>query len=54
MKTIFLKKAAAFVLSGVMMFSAANFSPNFEMVSEAAANKARVSVHDPSIHNLTP
>ena len=49
MKTNFLKKAAAFVLSGVMMFSAANFSPNFEMVSEAAANKARVSVHDPSI-----
>ncbi len=49
MKKSFFKKAAALVLSGAMLLTAANFSFPSKLMSDAAANKARVSVHDPSI-----
>ncbi len=44
-----LKKAVAFVLSGAMLLSTAYISPSPEMILYAATNKARVSVHDPSV-----
>lgn len=48
MKSDILKKAAALALSGAMMMISSHFSPAV-MTSDAAANKARVSVHDPSV-----
>ena len=47
MKENFIKKAAALILSGAMLFTASDFSPS--MTSDAAVNATRVSVHDPSI-----
>ena len=44
-----LKKAVAFVLSCAMLLSTAYISPSPEMILYAATNKARVSVHDPSV-----
>ena len=44
-----MKKAAAFVLSGTMLMSAVHFTSLSEIDTTAAANKSRVSVHDPSI-----
>ena len=44
-----LKKAAAVVLSGTMLMTSAHFTSPSEMLADAAANKSRVSVHDPSI-----
>lgn len=49
MNSNFLKKAAAFALSGAMLFSSASIGLLSDMTTNAAANKARVSVHDPSI-----
>ena len=44
-----LKKAAAAALAGVFMFSASGVLCDSLIPSDAAANKSRVSVHDPSI-----
>ena len=44
-----LKKAAALVLSGIMILGSAKFMPQQPMSSEAAGAKSRVSVHDPSV-----
>ena len=48
MKINILKKTAALALSGAMLFASSHFMPSV-MISDAAANKARVSVHDPSV-----
>ena len=48
MKIDILKKTAALALSGAMLFASSHFLPSV-MISDAAANKARVSVHDPSV-----
>ena len=48
MKINILKKTAALALSGAMLFASSHFLPSV-MISDAAANKARVSVHDPSV-----
>ena len=48
MKMDILKKAAALILSGAMLTVSTHIPSHF-MASDAAANKARVSVHDPSI-----
>ena len=48
MKMDILKKAAALFLSGAMLTVSTHIPSHF-MASDAAANKARVSVHDPSI-----
>lgn len=48
MKVVILKKAAALVLSGAMLIVSLHISPQV-ITSDAAANKARVSVHDPSV-----
>jgi arabinan endo-1,5-alpha-L-arabinosidase len=48
MKKSCLRKAASFLLSGCMMLSFAAFMPSASVVTEAA-DKSRVSVHDPSI-----
>ena len=44
-----LKKAAAFVLSGTLLMTSAHFTVPSEMLTDAAVNKSRVSVHDPSV-----
>ncbi len=44
-----LKKAAAAALAGIFMFSASGVLCDSLIPSDAAANKSRVSVHDPSI-----
>ncbi len=44
-----LKKLAAIVMSGTILFTASNVITPSVMTSDAAANKSRVSVHDPSI-----
>ena len=49
MKPNLLKKAAAFVLSGVMLLTSAHIELPSVLTTGAAANKARVSVHDPSV-----
>ncbi|PWJ15483.1 hypothetical protein [Ruminococcus flavefaciens] len=43
-----LHKAAALALSGAMLIVSPHISPQV-ITSDAAANKARVSVHDPSV-----
>ncbi len=48
MKMDILKKAAALALSGAMLIASTHISPP-SMISDAAVNKARVSVHDPSV-----
>jgi len=48
MKSDILKKAAALVLSGAMLMVSPHISPRV-IKSDAAADKARVSVHDPSV-----
>lgn len=53
MKNNLLKKAAALILSGAMLFSAADYSGIPEMIMDASgANYSRVAVHDPSIIKL--
>lgn len=49
MKPNLLKKAAAFVLSGAMLLTSAHIGLSSVLTTDAAANKARVSVHDPSV-----
>ncbi len=49
MKVNFFNKTAAFLLSGAMLFSAVNVDLSPALIADAAANKSRVSVHDPSI-----
>ena len=49
MKITLLRKAAALVLSGTMLLTSGHISISSEMTADAAANKARVSVHDPSV-----
>ena len=48
MKTNIIKKAASFILSGTLLFSAAHTAFPSAMHTDAA-DKSRVSVHDPSI-----
>ena len=48
MKIDILKKTAALALSGAMLIASSHFMPSI-MRSDAAAKKARVSVHDPSV-----
>lgn len=49
MKPNLLKKAAAVVLSGAMLLTSAHIGLSSVLTTDAAANKARVSVHDPSV-----
>lgn len=49
MKRSFLKKAASVLLTGAMLMTLTNISLPTEIESNAAASKARVSVHDPSV-----
>lgn len=49
MKSKILKKTAALALSGAMLFLGAYASTPSDMTIDAASDKARVSVHDPSI-----
>lgn len=49
MKPNLLKKATAFVLSGAMLLTSAHIGLSSVLTTDAAANKARVSVHDPSV-----
>ena len=48
MRTTIIRKAAALVLSGIIMLGSANSFPQ-SVPSEAAGTKSRVSVHDPSV-----
>ena len=48
MKENFIKKAAALILSGAVLFNVSDISSP-SMISDAAVNASRVSVHDPSI-----
>ena len=48
MKENFIKKAAALILSGAVLFNVSDISSP-SMISDAAINASRVSVHDPSI-----
>ena len=48
MKIDILKKTAALALSGAMLIASSHFMPSV-MIADATANKARVSVHDPSV-----
>ncbi len=49
MKKKIFKRTAALMLSGMMLLSASPIVSPKEFMGDAAANKARVSVHDPSI-----
>lgn len=49
MKKCIFRKTAALILSGTMMFLSNHVCIPTSIMSEAASNKARVSVHDPSI-----
>ena len=49
MKKGIFQKTISLILSGTMMFLSAHLCLSESITSEAASNKARVSVHDPSI-----
>lgn len=49
MKKCIFQKTAALILSGTMMFLSNHVCLQTSIMSEAVSNKARVSVHDPSI-----
>ncbi len=49
MKKNSFRKTAALALSGAMLFSAFNADISYNINTDAASGKARVSVHDPSI-----
>ncbi len=49
MKAKFIKKIVSFILSGALIFATLPSINVADLRSDAAANKARVSVHDPSI-----
>ncbi len=52
MKKSIFRNAAAFILSGTMLFFSSRVSPELSIRSDAASNKTRVAVHDPSIVKL--
>ena len=49
MKAKFFKRTVSLMLSGALMFTALPSLTAVNLSSDAAVNKARVSVHDPSI-----
>ncbi|MDE5563872.1 MAG: transposase, partial [Oscillospiraceae bacterium] len=49
MKSSLFRKGAALVLAGAMVLSGMYCIPDVGIAVQAAANKARVSVHDPSV-----
>ena len=49
MKKISFRKTAALVLSGAILFSASKADISYNISTDAASGKTRVSVHDPSI-----
>lgn len=49
MKKNFFQKAAALTLSGAMLFSVSKTDISYNISTDAASGKTRVSVHDPSI-----